>query len=118
MSYLESLFLEKQIDKVQSEAARMVKDPLYRFVDFEQEFNEKGYELMNGNHMEPAFFVLQLNSQLFPQSANVWDSLGEVCLKMKQKDKAVEYYQKAINLDPQGATGENARKVLGEINKQ
>lgn len=115
LSYLERLFNEKKLDKVKSEAERMVKDPLYRFVNFEKEFNSRGYDLINRNQLEPATFVLQLNTQLFPQSANAWDSLGEVYWKAKQKDKAVEYYQKAIELDPKGGTGENARKMLKEI---
>lgn len=117
IAYLEQLFNAQQLDKVKTEAARMVKDPLYRFVDFEQEFNEKGYQLMNRNQLGAAMLVLQLNTELFPQSANAWDSLGEVCWKMKQKDKAVENYQKALKLDPQGSTGDNARKMLGEIMK-
>lgn len=118
MTHLEQLFNTRQLDKVKSEATRMVKDPLYRFVNFEQELNEKGYQLMNRNQLEPALYVFQLNTELFPQSANAWDSLGEAYWKMKQKDKAVENYQKAVQLDPQGATGDNARKMLSEIMKQ
>lgn len=118
MTHLEQLFNSRQLDKVKSEATRMVKDPLYRFVNFEQEFNEKGYQLMNRNQLEPALYVFQLNTELFPQSANAWDSLGEAYWKMKQKDKAVENYQKAIQLDPQGATGDSARKMLSEIMKE
>ncbi|MBK7475424.1 MAG: tetratricopeptide repeat protein [Haliscomenobacter sp.] len=54
----------------------------------------------------------------FPQSANAWDSLGEAYWKSEQKDKAIECYNKAINLDPNGSTGDHARNMLKEINKQ
>lgn len=115
--YLEQLFTSNQIDKLKSEAARLVKDPLYRYINFEREFNERAYQMMGRNQMEPALFVLELNTQLFPQSANAWDSLGEVYWKMKQKEKAIAAYQKAISLDPRGETGKNAQKMLGEIQK-
>lgn len=118
MSYLEQLFNESKLDQVKSEAARMVKDPAYKFINFEEELNSRGYELLIRNQFQPALFVLQMNSELFPQSANAWDSLGEAYWKSEQKEKAIECYNKAIRLDPDGPTGENARKMLKEMNKQ
>jgi tetratricopeptide (TPR) repeat protein len=70
---------------------------------------------MNRNQIESALFVFQLNTKLYPKSANVWDSLGEAYLKSNQKDKAIENYNKAIELDPRGATGDNARRMLRQI---
>ena len=96
----------------------MVKDPAYKFVNFEEELNSRGYELLIRNQFQPALFVLQMNSELFPQSANAWDSLGEAYWKSDQKDKAIECYNNAIRLDPNGPTGDNARNMLKEINKQ
>ena len=118
IGHLEQLFNESKLDQVKSEAARMVKDPAYKFVNFEEELNSRGYELLIRNQFQPALFVLQMNSELFPQSANAWDSLGEAYWKSDQKDKAIECYNKAINLDPNGSTGDHARNMLKEINKQ
>ena len=118
IGHLEQLFNESKLDQVKSEAARMVKDPAYKFVNFEEELNSRGYELLIRNQFQPALFVLQMNSELFPQSANAWDSLGEAYWKSEQKDKAIECYNKAINLDPNGSTGDHARNMLKEINKQ
>ena len=118
IGHLEQLFNESKLDQVKSEAARMVKDPAYKFVNFEKELNSRGYELLIRNQFQPALFVLQMNSELFPQSANAWDSLGEAYWKSEQKDKAIECYNKAINLDPNGSTGDHARNMLKEINKQ
>ncbi len=118
ISHLEQLFNESKLDQVKSEAARMVKDPAYKFIDFEKELNSRGYELLIRNQFQPALFVLQMNSELFPKSANAWDSLGEAYWKSEQKDKAIECYNKAINLDPNGPTGDHARNMLKEINKE
>ncbi|MBV6426844.1 MAG: hypothetical protein KIPDCIKN_01357 [Haliscomenobacter sp.] len=118
IGHLEQLFNESKLDQVKSEAARMVKDSAYKFIDFEKELNSRGYELLIRNQFQPALFVLQMNSELFPQSANAWDSLGEAYWKSEQKDKAIECYNNAIRLDPNGPTGDNARNMLKEINKQ
>ncbi|MBK8704154.1 MAG: tetratricopeptide repeat protein [Saprospiraceae bacterium] len=116
MGYLRRLFTEQKIDLLQSEAQKMVKDPRYRFVDFETEINDSGYDLLQDKEFDAAIYVFQLNTQLFPHSANAWDSLGEAHWRAGKKDKAVEYYNKAIALDPKGSVGDNARKMLKQIN--
>lgn len=117
MKHFTELFMAQKLDVLEAEAARMVKDPQYRFFNFEQEFNEAGYDLLGKNQLEPALYVFQLNAKLFPQSANVWDSLAEAYWRAKQTDKAVEFYRKAIELDPDGPTGEHARGMLREISQ-
>jgi tetratricopeptide (TPR) repeat protein len=116
MGYLRGLFAEQKMELLQSEAQKMVKDPRYRFVDFEGEINQSGYDLLSSSQVDAAIYVFQLNTQLFPQSANAWDSLGEAHWRAGLKDKAVEYYNKAIALDPKGSVGDNARKMLKQIN--
>jgi tetratricopeptide (TPR) repeat protein len=115
MGYFRELFTAGKIDQLKTEAPKIVKDPRYRFVNFENEINETGYNLLRSNQLEPAVFVFQLNTELFPKSANVWDSLGEAYWKSGQKEKAIENYNKAIELDPNGSTGENARNMLKQI---
>ena len=115
VGYLTKLFMDNDLEKLKSEATRLVKDPMYQFVNFEDEFNSAGYRLMGQQQYEGAVFVLQMNTKLFPKSANAWDSLAEAYWKSNNIDKAKEYYNKAISLDPNGPTGNNARKMLKEI---
>ena len=93
----------------------MVTNPRYRFFNFEEQFNRAGYNLLGGSQTQGALFVFQLNAELFPDSANVWDSLAEAHMKSGNEDKAVEYYQKAIRMDPDGNVGKNAREMLMKI---
>jgi cytochrome c-type biogenesis protein CcmH/NrfG len=65
--------------------------------------------------MQDAVFVFRLNTKLYPKSANAWDSLAEAYWKSGQADKAVDFYNKAIELDPKGVTGDNAREALKKI---
>lgn len=118
MEHLEQLFMENKLDEVQSEAERMVKDPRYRYVNFEDNINQAGYNLMGREQFDAAISVMQLNAKLYPKSANAWDSLGEASWKAGQKDKAIEYYNKAIELDPKGLTGDNSRAMLEKIKSQ
>jgi hypothetical protein len=77
MQYLTNLYMAGDMEKVQSEAMRMVSDPMYRFFDFESELNKAGYNLLSSSQYEEAIFIFSFITQLFPDSANAWDSLAE-----------------------------------------
>ena len=115
MGYFTELFMAKKFEELETEAVRMVNDPAYKFFEFEKEFNKAGYNMLGSARTEGAIYVFELNSKLFPESANVWDSLAEGHWKAGNIEKAKEYYNKAIQLDPKGSTGNNARAMLKKI---
>ena len=115
MEYMTNLFLSGEVEKLKSEAERMIKDPKYKFFKFESEFNKAGYQLLGSGQVQEAVFVFTMITDLYPKSANAWDSLAEGYLKAGDKEKAKEYYIKAITMDPDGATGLNAREMLKTI---
>jgi len=115
MGYLTQIFMDGNYELVATEAQRLVKDPAYKFFNFEAEFNKAGYNMLGSGQAEGALFVFEMNTKLFPESANAWDSLAEGYWKSGDLVKAKEYYNKAINLDPKGPTGDNARRMLSEI---
>ncbi|MGB5648029.1 MAG: tetratricopeptide repeat protein, partial [Muriicola sp.] len=92
-----------------------LKDPSYKFFDFEAEFNKAGYAMMSSKQFDEALFIFNLNTELFPDSANAWDSLAEAWWKLGDSTKAKEFYQKAIELDPEGETAVHAREMLQKI---
>ena len=104
-----------KLDEVEAEAKKMVAEPKYRYINFETKINDAGYNMINGDKMDAAIYIFQLNIKLFPKSANAWDSLAEAYWKSKQTDKAIEHYNKAIELDPTGPVGDNARNMLKQI---
>ncbi len=114
---LRELLAAQKLELVRSEAAALVKDARYKFFDIESKLNEAGYELLRGNKSKEALFVFQLNTELFPKSANVWDSLAEWHWKSNDKQKAIEYYNTTIELDPDGVAGNNARTMLKQISE-
>ncbi|MBT8321639.1 MAG: tetratricopeptide repeat protein, partial [Eudoraea sp.] len=115
MKYFRNLFTSGKLELLQTEVVRMMQDPAYRFFNFEGEFNKAGYDLLQGKRFEEAIHVFTMTAQLFPESANAWDSLAEAYWKSGAIEKAKEYYHKAISLDPDGNTAENSRRMLKQI---
>ncbi len=117
MTHLEALFTAGKMDQIAPEAKRMVADPRYQYYPFEDRLNRAGYQLMGDDQLQPALFVFQLVTDLFPDSANAWDSLAEAHWKTGDLETARALYNKAISMDPNGPTGDNARNMLEEMKK-
>lgn len=78
----------------------------------EARINSGGYSYAFADKLDKASQVLQMNTVLFPQSANTWDSLAEIRLQMGDRDAALEYYRKVLELEPDSAT---AAQAIDEI---
>jgi len=59
------------------------------------------YYLYRAQKAETAITVLQLNADTHPESANVWDSLGEAQKVSGDLDSALVSYRRALELDPE-----------------
>ncbi len=78
----------------------------------ENEFNAMGYRLMNKGMLKESVEVLKLNVELHPNSANVYDSLGEAYMKIGKSKLALKNYQKSLELN---SKNENARLMIQRI---
>jgi len=78
----------------------------------EARINSMGYDLLRVKKIDEAIALFTLNTQDFPKSSNVWDSLGEAYMVKGDKPKAIENYKKSLELDPnnKGAI-ENLKKL-------
>jgi hypothetical protein len=77
--------------------------------------NSLGYTLLGNHKVKEAIQVLTLNVEAFPQSWNVYDSLGEAYDSAGEKQLAIENYQKSLDLNPSNTT---AVKKLKELKAQ
>jgi len=77
---------------INSRFGEKIKYPFY--------LNDLGYFFIREKNMAKAKAVFKLNTELFLEDANVWDSLGEAYLKTGDKEMALKHYQKALALDP------------------
>lgn len=60
--------------------------------------NALGYRLLDNGQYESAVAVLELNTRQYPESLNVWDSLGEVLLASGNNEGALEQYRKVLSM--------------------
>ena len=56
-----------------------------------------------------------MNVEVNPQSANAYDSLAEAYMKSGHEEKAILYYNKVLELDPDN---ENAKTMLNKLKKR
>lgn len=78
------------------------------------ELNAYGYVLLAQKRYQQAIAVLALNTNVYPQEANTFDSLAEAYLISGDKKKALYYYEKALQLD---ANLTSAKEKIGELRK-
>jgi len=81
-------------------------------VSVEGTLNRLGYGLLGSDRVDDAVAVLGIATELYPSSANAWDSLGEATLAAGDRDGAIAYYEKALEVDSEF---ENAHRMLAEI---
>ncbi len=80
--------------------------------------NQLGYQYLGRNEVETALTFFRYNVQLYPASANVYDSLGEALERAGKSVEALENYSKAVEIgtstaDPNVAVFTRNRDRLG-----
>lgn len=58
--------------------------------------NQIGYRLMQNDELEKAIEVFKYNVKLYPNSANVYDSLGDATENAENTKAAADYYRTAV----------------------
>lgn len=73
----------------------------------EFEMNKAGYGFLAQKKYKEAIEVFKLNVKLYPNSGNVFDSLGEAYMLAGDKKNAIGNYEKSIKLNPENTNGKN-----------
>jgi acetyl esterase/lipase len=74
--------------------------------------NNLGYRLIQKGRVTDAVEVFRLNTEAYPQSANVWDSLAEAYMDNGDRELAVQNYRKSLELNPKNT---NAVQMLEKL---
>ncbi len=80
-------------------APRSLALQLKHIVSGENELNAAGYVLLKQGFKKEAVTVFRMNANLFPESANIFSSLGEGYLRYGEKEKAVIALEQSIALN-------------------
>jgi len=77
----------------------LVKSKYDYLVDIsEATFNNTGYRLLQNGEIDKAIEVFKYNVKLYPESANVYDSLAEALEQTGRTKEAAENYQTAVKI--------------------
>ncbi|GAA0871117.1 peptidase S41 [Gangjinia marincola] len=120
MKHLTQLFTAGKLDQLVVDAKRIVKDPAYKYNDFEDEFSKTAYRLFQSGDRETGLIIYGFVAEVFPQSQAAWNNLASAFEQIEQYEKAIKAYEKAVNIDTISRIGKNAaQKIikLKEINK-
>ncbi|MFH0842758.1 MAG: alpha/beta hydrolase-fold protein [Bacteroidota bacterium] len=78
----------------------------------ENDLNTLGYTLLNRNMNAEAIKVLKLALDIYPESANLYDSQGEAYMKSGDNRNAIINYEKSLELNP---ANNNAKGMLERL---
>lgn len=103
---MEALGRTEEVPKLREEALALAT---------ENELNNYGYQLLNQGKQDEAIRIFKLNTQRFPKSANVWDSLGEALVMKGDEKNAVKNFKKALSMNPPENVRANSEKYLKQL---
>jgi len=81
----------------------------------EARLNNLGYELLRAKKHREAVAVFALNVELYPQSSNVYDSLGEAYMESGERELAIKNYRRSLELNPGNS---NAVQMLKKLERK
>jgi tetratricopeptide (TPR) repeat protein len=83
-----------------------------RIAELEAEINGYGYASLQQGQVDNAIRMFRVNVELFPDSRNVYDSLGEALLGAGRPDEAAAMSERSLALNPDNTNG---REILDRI---
>ena len=89
------------------------KDSLNPIID-QGHINRLGYYELRNENFEMAINYFKININLYPKSSNVYDSLGEAFMKSGDTITAIEYYSKAVSINPENRS---SKRQLDKLKK-
>ena len=81
----------------------------------ENELNDFGYRLLGENKPNDALKIFKLNTELYPESGNTYDSYAETLAGLGNKKEAIKNYKKAFELNPKNTNAQEQAKKLASL---
>jgi CubicO group peptidase (beta-lactamase class C family) len=111
--------LRKELMKQKYNNAQKVAENLKKtdagFALSENELNDFGYRLLGENKPNDALKIFKLNTELYPESGNTYDSYAETLAGLGNKKEAIKNYKKAFELNPKNLNAQEQAKKLASL---
>jgi glyoxylase-like metal-dependent hydrolase (beta-lactamase superfamily II) len=105
VAVLEQMIAESGIDAARKKYAEIKDAPIEEYYFDEVEMNRLGYQLINQDKLKEAIEIFKMNVELYPEAWNVYDSLGEGYMLLGEKELAIKYYEKSMEINPENTNG-------------
>ena len=83
----------------------------YNVVPPESLMNSLGYFYMQNKSLDKAYNIFKRNIDNYPQSFNAYDSMGDLYAAKDDRQKAIEYYYKALTIKDYPDTKNKLEKI-------
>lgn len=113
-NYLSDQFEQRSADEIGGEMKVHLR-ALYKKVRRSSELNSFGYILLGRGEMDKALIAFELNTYLFRNDGNTYDSYAEALLKAERYEDSLKFYEKALEIDP---GNENAQTQIAQLTEQ
>lgn len=113
MGILMEFIMANDIDGAVKKYYELKTDSPDKYNFKENQLNALGYQLLNIGKNKEAIAILKLNAESFPESSNVYDSLGEAYMFNGDTKEAIDNYKKSLELNPANKNAEEMLKKLG-----
>lgn len=97
VTFIDYLINDKGSDYLTKKSKKIISK-MKSFSQHMYELNTYANVLYYGNRKKDALAVLQLNTQLFPQEANTYISLGNKHLQMENPKEALKFYEESLKI--------------------
>ncbi len=74
--------------------------------------NNMAYQFKSAGKLEQGLKLLFITRDMYPEEANLYDSIGEFYLEKGDRETSIQWYEKALEIDPDF---ENAQRMLKKI---
>jgi tetratricopeptide (TPR) repeat protein len=78
----------------------------------ENQMNNIAYRYLRANKIAEAFEAFKFNIEIFPDSYNVYDSIGEAYFDNHEYNLAIQNYKKSLEVNPKNKNAENMLKKI------
>lgn len=113
-NHLSKIYEESGLSTMLSEYCKMHSSTEQNYYFVEAEFNNWGYNLLSRKRHQDAIEVLKMNVEMYPESFNAYDSLGEAYMNAGEKELAIENYEKSLKFNSRNTNAVDQLKRLKE----
>ena len=106
------IILNKGIEEALSKYKELKETNTNEYNFKESQLNNLGYTLLQLDRIKDAIEIFKLNVRSYPESFNVYDSLGEAYMINGDLELAVDNYEKSLEINPDN---KNANKMIKKI---